>query len=70
MHLLAQDFDSPFGLAQLQVTAEVWEVYLVRSSCTSGQWKVSGCTLCEQVGVLWELDPDLGDWTGLGEGSS
>lgn len=70
LHLFVQHFSSPFEALQLQVTFEEWEVYLVRSSCTSGQWKVSDCRLCEQVSVFWELDPDRGVWTGLGEHSS
>lgn len=63
------NFNIPFGAVQLSF--EDWDlVYLVRSSCTSGQRKRSDCVLCEGESVCSGLDADLGDWNGLGEDSS
>lgn len=78
LHLFVQHSSVPFGTVQLWATFEEWEVsvsslkgmYLERSSCTSGQWKVSDSVLCAPVTVLCELAPELGVWTGLGERSS
>lgn len=71
LHIFVGRSSIPFGTVRLRVTFErEGSVYLERSSCTSGQWKVSDCELCRQLTVLCELAPQLGLWTGLGEHTS